>query len=125
MNVKCLAIVISLSGAWTLTGPAMAQDAAAGKAVFLQQCSICHSVQPGKNMIGPSLAGIVGRPAGQIPGFHYSTANKNSGLTFDAPTLDRYLTSPGTVVPHTLMSYGGLKNAQQRANLIAYLGTLH
>ena len=97
----------------------------AGEAVFKSQCGICHSVQPGRNQVGPSLAGIVGRKAGQVPGFHYSPANKNSGLTWDEATLDRYLASPSTVVPHTIMTYGGLKDADKRANLIAYLATLH
>ena len=106
-------------------GPARAADATAGEAVFKSQCSICHSVQPGRNQVGPSLAGIVGRKAGQVPGFRYSPANKNSDLTWDAATLDRYLTSPKDVVPHTIMTYGGLKDADKRANLIAYLATLH
>ena len=106
-------------------GSAWAADATAGQAVFKSQCSICHSVQPGRNMIGPSLAGVVGRKAGQEPGFHYSAANKASGETWDAATLDRYLTNPQAVVPHTLMTYGGLKDADKRANLIAYLETLH
>jgi cytochrome c2 len=104
---------------------ARAADAAAGEVVFKSQCSVCHSVQPGKNMVGPSLAAIVGRKAGQQPGFHYSPANAKSGLTWDAATLDRYLTSPAAVVPHTIMTYGGLKDADKRANLIAYLSTLH
>ena len=111
--------------AWWSVGPAAAQDAAAGAAVFKSQCGICHSVQPGRNMVGPSLFGVVGRRAGTIPGFHYSTANKDSGLTWDAATLDRYLTSPSTVVPHTIMTYAGLKDVQKRADLIAYLSTLH
>jgi cytochrome c len=106
-------------------GSARAADATAGAAVFKSQCSICHSVQAGRNQVGPSLAGIVGRPAGQVPGFHYSPANKNSGLTWDEATLDRYLASPSTVVSHTTMTYGGLKDADKRANLIAYLATLH
>lgn len=106
-------------------GSAQAADAVAGQAVFKSQCSICHSVQAGRNQIGPSLAGIVGRKAGQVQGFHYSPANKNSGLTWDEATLDRYLASPSTVVPHTTMTYGGLKDADKRANLIAYLATLH
>ena len=76
-------------------------------------------------MVGPSLFGIVGRRAGQISGFHYSPANKNSGLTWDAATLDRYLTNPAAAVPHTIMTYGGLKDAQKRASLIAYLSTVH
>lgn len=76
-------------------------------------------------MVGPSLFGIVGRQAGQIPGFHYSPANKDSGLTWDVATLDRYLTSPKDVVPKTIMPYAGLKDDTKRADLVAYLGTLH
>ncbi len=106
-------------------GAAWAADATAGQAVFKSQCGICHSVEPGRNMIGPSLAGVVGRKAGQEPGFHYSAANKASGETWDAATLDRYLTNPQAVVPHTLMTYAGLKDADKRANVIAYLETLH
>ena len=98
---------------------ARAADAAGGAVVFKSQCGVCHSVQAGRNQVGPSLAGIVGRKAGQVPNFHYSPANKNSGLTWDEATLDRYLTSPSTVVPHTIMTYGGLKDADKRAGLSA------
>jgi len=111
--------------AWSPFDSAIAQDATAGAAVFKSQCSICHSVQEGRNMVGPSLFGIVGRKAGTIAGFHYSPANKDSGLTWDAATLDRYLTSPSTVVPHTIMTYAGLKDTQKRTDLIAYLSSLH
>jgi cytochrome c len=103
----------------------MAQDATAGQAVFKSQCGICHSVVAAKNMTGPSLFDIVGRKAGEVAGFHYSDANKNSGLTWDTATLDKYLTSPKDVVPHTIMAYPGVKDAPKRANLIAYLATLH
>ena len=123
MNVKHLLLTVLVATA--ATGGARAQDAGAGQAVFKSQCSICHAVQVGKNQTGPSLSGIVGRPAGQVAGFHYSSANKNSGLTWDAATLDRYLISPREVVPHTIMGYSGLKDAQKRADLIAYLATLH
>jgi cytochrome c len=111
--------------AWGAAGPAMAQDAAAGHAVFQSQCSVCHSPQQGRNMTGPSLFGVVGRPAGKVPGFHYSAANEASALTWDPAVLDRYITSPREVVPHTIMTYNGLKDATKRANLIAYLSTLH
>ena len=110
--------------AWWSVGLAAAQDAAAGAAVFKSQCGICHSVQPGRNMVGPSLFGVVGRHAGTVPGFHYSAANKGSGLTWDAATLDPYLSNPSTVVPHTIMTYAGLKDAKKRADLIAYLSSL-
>jgi cytochrome c len=115
-------IVLALSCG--LTGAAHAQDAAAGARVFRSQCSICHSPQPGRNIIGPSLFGVVGRHSGTIPDFHYSTANRASGLVWNPPTLDRYLTAPREVVPGTLMTYPGLKDEHQRGDLIAYLASL-
>ena len=107
-----------------LAGAAHAQDAAAGARVFRSQCSICHSPQPGRNIIGPSLFGVVGRHSGIIPDFHYSSANRASGLVWNPPTLDKYLTAPRDVVPGTLMSYPGLKDEHARNDLIAYLASL-
>lgn len=106
------------------TMSAHAQDAAAGETVFKRQCAICHAVVQGKNMIGPSLAGIVGRKAGTVPNFRYSAANRDSGITWDAAQLDPYLTNPKAVIPGTIMAYAGQKDAKQRADLIAYLETL-
>jgi cytochrome c2 len=101
-----------------------AADPAAGKSVFTSACSICHSPQPGKNMVGPSLFGVVGRKTASVPGFHYSPANQNANLTWDAATLDKYLQAPRSVIPGTTMTYGGLKDDTKRADLIAYLATL-
>ncbi len=103
---------------------ARAQDIAAGQRVFRSQCSICHSPQPGRNIIGPSLFGVVGRHSGQIPGFYYSQANLRSGLTWNMATLDRYLASPQQIVPGTRMTYPGLRDPLKRIDLIAYLATL-
>ena len=108
-----------------LAGHAWAADAEAGKATFKSQCSTCHSPVAGKNVIGPSLFGVVGRKSGQIEGFHYSAANKAANLTWDEATLDKYLTNPKGVVPGTTMTFGGLKDDAKRADLIAYLATLH
>jgi len=113
-----LAFGLSLASAY-------AQDAAGGERVFKSQCGICHSTAAGRNMVGPSMAGVVGRKAGSVAGFHYTDANKNSGLTWDAATLDRYLANPRGAVPGTTMAYAGLKADQQRLDLIAYLATLH
>ena len=118
------AIVMVGLVAANLPSSAMAADPAAGKAVFSSTCSICHSVQPGKNMVGPSLAGVVGRKTGSVPGFRYSPANQNANLTWDEATLDKYLQSPRTTIPGTTMTYGGLKNPAQLDDLIAYLDTL-
>lgn len=121
--VRHLAIGALLTG--LLSVPTLAADPAAGEKVFKSQCSICHSVAPGRNMIGPGLFGVVGRKAGTVAGFHYSAANRNSGLTWDEATLNKYLANPKAAVPGTIMTYAGLKNDSQRADLIAYLATLH
>jgi cytochrome c len=123
MRHLLLAALVS-AGACIGAVSANAQDAAAGAIVFKQQCSGCHSTDEGKIIVGPSLYGIVGRPAGQMAGFKYSPANKNSGLTWDAATLDPYITNPQAVVPKTIMPYAGLKDATKRADLIAYLSTV-
>ena len=116
----------ALFAATVLLAPtARAQDAAAGERVFKSQCTACHTVASGRNMVGPSLFGIAGRTSGQVAGFRYSEANKNAKLTFDEATLDRYLTNPKEVVPGTIMTYAGVKNEKQRKDLIAYLQTVH
>lgn len=95
-------------------------DAAAGRIVFAQ-CRSCHTTEPGENKTGPSLAGIVGRTAGSVAGFNYSPANKNSGLTWTEEQLYVYLENPQRIVPGTKMIYPGQRDAQKRADLIAYL----
>ena len=109
----------------SVASSAHAQSAEDGRAVFKQVCSICHQVTAGKNGVGPSLFGVVGRKTGVVEGFHYSDANKNANLTWDPATLDRYLANPRGVVPGTTMAYVGLKDDKKRADLIAFLGTLH
>jgi cytochrome c len=103
---------------------ASAQNASSGRQLFQSRCSICHSAQPGRIVVGPSLFGVVGRHSGRMPGFEYSAANLQSNLTWDPATLDRYLSNPQQLVPGTLMTFSGLRNPQQRADVIAYLETL-
>jgi cytochrome c len=112
-----------LAGAWPVA--VQAADPAAGQAVFKTQCGICHSPVQGKNMVGPSLFGLVGRKSGSIEGFHYSAANKGADITWSPEILDKYLTAPREVVPGTTMTYAGLKDDTKRADLIAYLETIH
>jgi glucose/arabinose dehydrogenase len=105
-----------------------AGDPDQGKVYFQQSCAICHadSSGPGNAEIvkqGPSLVGILGRRAGSSSNFNYTQAMLNSGLTWDAPTLDRFLTSPTTVVPGTTMPIA-VAQAGDRLNVIAYLSTL-
>ena len=111
--------------ALAFTPVARAQDVNDGRRVFQANCSICHTVQPGRNLVGPSLFGVINRHSGQVSGFRYSTANLQSGLTWDPATLDRYLAAPRKVVPGTIMTFPGLPDPEKRAAVIAYLETLH
>ncbi len=123
--IRAIALAALLAAAASASTSALASDPEAGHAVFKSQCSTCHSPVAGKNAVGPSLFGVVGRKSGQVEGFHYSAANKSANLTWDEATLDKYLTSPKTVVPGTIMTYAGVKDDAKRADLIAYLATLH
>ncbi|HTG39183.1 c-type cytochrome [Sphingomonas sp.] len=102
--------------------PAAQGDAAKGKTTFAR-CAACHSVVPGKKGIGPSLAGIVGRKAGTVPGYRYSPAMAKSGLTWDDATIARFIAGPSKVVPGTKMMAPPITNPQDQANIIAYLKT--
>lgn len=118
-----LAAVIALA-----SGTAMAAgDADKGKKVF-KKCKACHSTQAGKNKVGPSLAGIVGRKAGTAPGFKRYKGLKGADWTWDEALIDEYLTDPKKFAKartgkKTSMAFK-LKKAADRANVIAYLNTL-
>ena len=118
VRIALISVVTLLSFA----GPALADgDAAAGEATF-RVCKTCHRIGEGaKNFVGPELNGVVGRKAGTVPGYNYSDANKNSGLTWDEATLAKYLKSPREVVPGTKMAFPGLQSDSDIANVIAYL----
>ena len=100
-----------------------AGDPVKGKTVYAR-CMVCHAPVAGRNGIGPSLAGVVGRTAGTAPAFAYSPAMKASAITWTPTTLDKYLINPRAMVPGTKMIFMGLPNAPDRENLIAYLATL-
>jgi cytochrome c len=120
--VRYLFSAVAAAGLLTaISGAALADgDAEAGKKVF-NKCKICHTLEAGVNKVGPSLAGIVGRPAGAVEGFKYSEAMTGSGLTWDATTIDQYLADPKGFVPGNKMAFVGLKKEEDRANVIAYL----
>ncbi len=88
------------------------------------QCGTCHQTKPGQNGIGPSLAGVYGAKAGHVGDFAYSAPMRASGLIWDEATLDKFITNPRAQVPGTRMSYAGLRDEGQRAEIIAYLKTL-
>lgn len=90
-----------------------------------RQCAACHSTRPGEHLSGPSLAQVWGRKAATAEGFgRYSNALKKTDLVWDAETLNRWLENPQALVPDTTMAVPGVKDPQQRGNLIAYLKAL-
>jgi cytochrome c len=119
--VRLLGFSIAGAALAASIGAAAAQDAAAGEKVFAK-CKLCHQIgESAKNFVGPVLNGVVGRKAGTYPDYHYSDANKNSGLTWDEATLKEYLKDPKAKVPGTKMVFPGLSSEEDIANVIAYL----
>lgn len=99
-------------------------DLAKGQAAA-RACAACHDfAQGGPNRVGPNLWGVVGRKIGSHPGFAYSTAVASHPGNWTYEELDAYLTSPSRAMPGNKMAFPGIRNAQDRANVIAYLGSL-
>src|SRR5215475_10980569 len=123
MQVSSLYLAASFI-AIACSSPALAgEDVGAGHEIYQAQCSPCHSNQPGVNGIGPSLAGLAGRRAGSLPGFHFTPALQGLGLTWNADTFIQFLGDPTKLVPGTAMTVT-VPDATGRANLFAYLATL-
>lgn len=98
-------------------------DAEAGRKIF-QKCGACHRVEAGRNAIGPSLHGIVGRQAGRAEGFNYSVALKGASIVWTEDNLEKWLQRPQALVPGTKMTFPGLPSAKERADVIAFLQSL-
>jgi cytochrome c len=102
-------------------GDAHADGDAARGAKRFDECAACHSVERGVNNVGPSLAGIFTRKAGELPDFRYTPAMKRSGIVWSPETLDSFVSDPQKLVPANRMPYAGMPDAGARADLIAYL----
>ncbi len=104
---------------------ALASASAERGAQVAKQCQACHNFQEGQGpKVGPDLYGVVGRPVASVPNFSYSPALKAKGGTWTFDALNTWLTKPSADVPGTAMTFAGLSNEKQRADVIAYLDTL-
>ena len=119
-NRLSISTIVLAAAMLAFAGAARADDAVDGAVVF-RKCSACHSIDPGVTKLGPSLSDVFGRKAGAVPGFRYTSAMIQSGLTWDATALDKYLTHPSDLVPGTRMTFGGLSQPGDRAAVIEFL----
>lgn len=105
----------------TSTSAGLAQDVEKGGGVF-HICMACHAIGPGAtNRVGPELNGLDGRKTGTAPGYNYSDANKNSGITWNEATFKEYIKDPRAKIPGTKMIFAGIKNEKQVDDLWAYI----
>ncbi len=115
--------VLALAFAAIVVSPMTATaagDPAAGEAVF-RKCQACHGLDAAKKKTGPHLSGVIGRKAGSLEGFNFSEVMRSSGLVWDDSTLDQFLAAPAKFLHGTKMMFPGLKDAQDRADVIAFL----
>ena len=93
-----------------------------GQLAFNNVCRTCHTLGEGDNRLGPSLHKIIGRKAGSLPNYNYSSAMKGADLVWDRATLDRFISNPDQVIPgNNMKPYSGLTSAEERAKIIAFL----
>ena len=98
-------------------------DAAAGEAVF-RKCAACHNAdQGGANGLGPNLFGSMGNTVAHVPSFSYSDALRSHGGTWSWETMSEWLTSPRAFAPGTKMTFAGLSDPQDRANVMVFLNS--
>jgi cytochrome c len=102
--------------------PQAATEPTSEQQAFNNACRTCHVTREGDNRLGPHLNKIIGRKAGSLPNYGYSSAMKEADFVWDEAKLDRFIASPDEVVPGNKMKpYGGLTNEEDRAKIVAFL----
>ena len=102
--------------------PQASQEPSSGQQAFNNACRTCHIMREGDNRLGPNLNKVIGRKAGSISGYNYSSAMKETDFVWDEQKLDRFIANPDEVVPgHNMKPYGGLASKEERTKIIAFL----
>jgi cytochrome c len=121
--LRTLAPTLSLLA---MLGAARAENETSdGKLAFNNACRTCHSFKAGDNRLGPTLHGVVGRKAGSVEGYGFSSAMQQSNVVWDEATLDAFIENPDKVVHGNAMKpYGGIDDPAQRSEIVAYLKSI-
>jgi cytochrome c len=124
-------LIVTLSGmACLLSSPSSRSqelpppgvEAASEQQVFNNACRTCHTIKDGDNRWGPNLYKIIGRKAGSLPDYNYSSAMKSAGFVWDEEKLEHFIASPDEVVPgNNMRPYGGLASAEDRKRVVVFL----
>lgn len=124
MRMTTLGLIVLAVTTFLLSQPVAAGDPSKGATIFKKRCTTCHAIGPNApNKVGPELNGLFGRPAGSVPNYNYSKANRESGIIWTEEIFATYIRDPRATVPGTKMPFSGLKNDQEVADLVAYLGS--
>ncbi|MBF0629051.1 MAG: c-type cytochrome [Magnetococcales bacterium] len=118
--MKLQLLVASLGIVSLMASGSASADAAKGEASFKKNCAVCHSNKAGEKKIGPNLAGLAGRQAGTEAGFAYSPGF--TGVAWDAANLNKFIENPKGMFAKTKMTFPGMKDAAERADLLEFLG---
>lgn len=118
--MKKLVVMAAMTLALGIGTAEAAGDAAKGKKVY-KKCKACHTLAAGKNKVGPSLHGVIGRKAGTVAKYKYSKVMKNSGIVWDEKNLAGYLKNPKKFMPKNKMAFRGLKKDKDINNVLAYI----
>ena len=122
MALSGMACLLLSSSASSQAPATQGSDATASQQVFNNACRTCHTIKDGDNRQGPHLYGIIGRKAGSLPDYGYSSAMKEAGFVWDADKLERFMANPDAVVSgNSMKPFSGLASADDRAKIVAFL----
>jgi cytochrome c len=122
VTLSGLAFMLSSNASLSQDRAPQGKEGASDQQVFNNACRTCHTLKEGDNRQGPNLHGIIGRKAGSLPDYNYSSAMKDADFVWDRDKLERFIASPDQVVPgHKMTPYGGLASADDRNKVIAFL----
>ena len=121
-GVRFAAFFLGISVIAASVGLSAQERQASEQQAFNNACRTCHMVKEGDNRLGPNLHKVIGRKAGSLPDYNYSSAMKEAGFVWDKEKLERFIANPDEVVPgNNMKPYGGLASSDDRTKILAFL----